>query len=299
MKKLILSIILLNLCYLLNAQSYYPFPDSNATWDIYYECCFPNNINSSLFTYNLSGKDTLINNVTYKKIDQIDKYMPNDTSYSGALREDSLKRIYYFPLNEISEFLIYDFSKSVGDSIEIFSFNGTQTFNYHKIEDMDSVMINNNYRKRYMLSSTLGGIYYSCIEGIGSDMGLIEHAVGAMPLNGSSVELICHSQNGDLYYSNPNYTNCIAGISESIKNGNKIIIYPNPINDKSVLELNDNGMDYRKIEIFNLLGKCEKRIEIGKQKRIELNINDLAPGLYWYKLTDHDNLTLTGKIIIN
>ena len=61
------------------------------------------------FTAEQLNGDTVINSLNYKKIFE-------NSLYAGALREDN-KIIYFIPGNSLTEYLLYNFNLTVGDSI--------------------------------------------------------------------------------------------------------------------------------------------------------------------------------------
>ena len=61
-----------------------------------------------------------------------------EMTYFGAVRHDSLNRVYYVPLGSDKEHKIYDFSANLNDTVKIDGFNGS----YPSIVlEIDSVII--------------------------------------------------------------------------------------------------------------------------------------------------------------
>ncbi|MFC2138538.1 hypothetical protein ACFLTE_10215, partial [Bacteroidota bacterium] len=127
-----ISILLLLISFNIYSQEYQyvPFPTENAIWsEIYY---FPVFTEPPVYErFALSGEDTIIENITYKKLyifyDTI--FDVNNATCIGGIREDSAKRIYYKSDNYVhedkpmktyypgEEQLLYDFNLNVGDTL--------------------------------------------------------------------------------------------------------------------------------------------------------------------------------------
>ena len=155
------------------AQEYVPFPLSNAIWSEVFTSKQPDEVET--YQFGIEG-DTVYNNIQYSKL-----YLLNDTvyplsvgRYCGGIQEDDMKRIYIidcdcvmFPtIPIIDEVVLYDFSKSIGDTLFVgmYSF---YPFSYLIIHEIDSVLIDGNYRKRFDFGLE------EWIEGIGSTRGLL------------------------------------------------------------------------------------------------------------------------------
>ena len=73
-----------------------------------------------------------------------------------------------------------------------------------------------------------------------------------------------------------------------------IKIYPNPANGNTIYIKTTNNTD---VNIYNVLGKMVKSIEITAQKN-NIDISNLSKGIYIVKMTV-DNISLTKKLIKN
>ena len=285
MKRIIgvLSLILL-FSISIGAQNYVPFPTDNAQWNVH---CKPSSYDIDLppayvKSYIMTG-DTILDAKVYKKI-YLKSEVNNQLKYLGGLREEN-KRIYYNsefsfagyrmnakPLsNELkncikqqvqittNEVLLYDFNKSaVGDTLYSAYYKG-------KILAVDSVLIQNTYRKRYTVPTsylTLG--YYDVdyvIEGIGSVRSglfgtLTPLAACAEP---SRYEFISFQQDNQVVYKNPAYreTNTFARWDERdyLKKGTQWY-YGERIYDQFVLnKFEDDYYSLKSIKDTIILGK--------------------------------------------
>ena len=227
MKKTILFLFLV-LSASNNAQKYVPFPTDNASWHVKYkhQSDDPTSMRTLLMLdYSMHG-DTLVNSKLYKKM-----YGGSDiTKIKGGIREEN-KRIYYLEFTNSSgyysmvrplspdikdcvshqkaysegEILLYDFNnKRIGDTLFVYPYGNPAI-----ITDIDSILIQNSYRKRYEYDSGYTGKDY-VVEGIGSvKLGLFD-ALTPMVVCGGLFEweFVCFSQNNELIYQNPDFKNC-------------------------------------------------------------------------------------------
>ena len=190
-------------CYFSNAQTYFPFPDSNAVWSEKFnppEC----EGYSSYHIYGLLNQDTIINSVSYHNLFSFSDtiFTEEYATYIGGIREDSTKRIYYkginvfescYPAdtNNYGEVLLYDFSVSVGDTIENANVIPGDIL---IVNSIDSIFINGKYRMRINLNYSSS----QWVEGIGNiGRGLLFNS-GSVPTKGFSNDLICFKKNDTL-----------------------------------------------------------------------------------------------------
>ncbi len=168
--------------------------------------------------------DTIINDFKYYSVFQ-GTDLTEDINWIrlGFIREDTAQKVFYL-YNE-QEYLLYDFSVKVGDTLEIYNTyrkNPGGAINEHCkliVSEVDSVFINKQ-RKRIILhqicSSSaksvwieglgdLKGIFHSSLESsICCENGLIRHNMG-----GASYQLQCVYENDTLIYKNPKFDKCI------------------------------------------------------------------------------------------
>ncbi|MDK2910047.1 MAG: hypothetical protein PWR20_1614 [Bacteroidales bacterium] len=88
----------------------------------------------------------------------------------GALKQDSLNnKVYFIPVNQSNDTLLYDYNLKIGDTLEGYLTNGC----IMAINAIDSVLVGDHYRKRWNFNTCNEGAGY-IIQGMGSDNGLIE-----------------------------------------------------------------------------------------------------------------------------
>ncbi|MFW9989179.1 MAG: T9SS type A sorting domain-containing protein [Candidatus Odinarchaeota archaeon] len=211
MKRLFISVLLITLLQIvLLAQEYYPFDTSNVVWNELKESSMGDTYppNKIIETFYISG-DTIIDNHRFHRI-FIDGF--NYSTYVGSFREENKKVYYigvdYFGFESDSVVLLYDFSKHINDTIY------TGTWHRVVIEDIDSILVGNAYRKKYHMDD--GQCW---IEGIGSTFGFL-FPMTDIPTMYWKSELICYKHNDSLLYLNPDYLDCFTEKKYSIINTN-------------------------------------------------------------------------------
>jgi len=85
-------------------------------------------------------------------------------------------------------------------------------------------------------------------------------------------------------------SNGIDGIKEDISTNYKIILYPNPCNDLSILTFSTNKKEKLTIALFNTLGEqikiiSDEMFSVGEHK-LNINIYDIASGIYVVQITN-------------
>lgn len=281
-------------------QQYVPFPSSNAIWSEVFTSYQPDRIET--YQYGISG-DTIINTVIYHKVfrllDTIYPIVPGQ--YCGAIREDSAKRIFIigsectYPGSGNEEVLLYDFSKSIGDTVFVGP-DGTGPEVYLIISNIDSVLINGNYRNTIHFA----GFESYWIEGIGSTRGLLS-PITAQPTGFQKWELICFNQDDEVKYLNPEYNTCfpiLTAINEMKPVNNIIKIFPHPITNISVIDLAAIAdCLYQYIDFYNVFGQKVNRVNIADNEQIFISKLNYKSGLYVYRISGQNMKPLTGKVI--
>lgn len=285
----------------LKSQEYIPFPDSNAIWSEVFTWLQPFEIIT--YQYGILG-DTTINSIAYHKV-----YRLNDTvyplvpgQYCGAIREDNSKHIYVigcnctYPGSGEGEVLLYDFSKSVGDTVFV-GIYGLEPGGYLIIDSIDSILIENNYRKTFHFTIS---DYFYWIEGIGSTRGLFS-PITDQPTGYQTWELICFNQDNTILYLNPKFNSCFPYLNsvDSPEQGLRSVrIFPHPVTDISVIEFNNQNFNFQSFELFNMVGQKMEELNIEGKNHMTIRADDFKPGLYFYRLSGHNMIYESGKIII-
>ena len=193
--------------------------------------------------------------------------------------------------------MLYDFSKQIGDTIKHDSHNSF----YSTIEDIDSILIDGEYRKRFQVDNHW---FYQnpdyIIEGIGSvKNGLLGH-ITMIPTGGYFFwEHICFKENGIVKYLNPSYNDCFPRNFFTSTNqfslDSDIILYQNPIDEELIIENNSNRRNLT-LKIFDVNGRIliERQLPADKSE-IDFSYNS---GIYCILIVDKKGqITMSKKIL--
>jgi hypothetical protein len=279
---------------------YHPFPDSNGIWNFH----FVTNNSYGYYSYGIFG-DTIIDLLKYKKVYRLalDKHSKDtvitvsNSDFIGGLREDNAKRVYFYNIsyyggnNSIN--LLYDFSKQVGDTIKFGEPQSGYTYPYLVLENIDSIMVNDKYRKRYNLE---GEIW---IEGIGSTRDLLS-AVTPLPTCFCINEIVCYKYGDTTYYLDPKFHDCYPFLGTNIKavpKPERVVVSPNPIVSQAFLTT-DLILKNAMLTFYSSYGQRIKQIKNISGQAITINKDNLPVGLYFIRLTQGNKLLWTGKIEI-
>ena len=85
------------------------------------------------------------------------------------------------------------------------------------------------------------------------------------------------------------YTNNTLSSSDFSQNNLEVALYPNPVNDLLNIE---TALELQSVEIYNIQGQ---KVLSSNQKQI--NVSDLAAGMYMVRIQDTDNAIATKKIV--
>lgn len=277
-----LSTILINL----QSTTYHPFPEQNATWNFHLINIGFEGEHNEKYSYTLSG-DTLIGNQTYHKLSRPYARAVGLIGYWGAIRQDiAAKKVYYIAPSETTEHLLYDFSMQVGDTVK--GYTQRAEFEDDTVISIDSVLVGNSYRKRWLVNSNYN-IYF--IEGIGSTYGLFERSPGNA-MDFPDYSLLCYSENNQTLYPD-SQTNCdlLTAIENNVTNSDPIRI----LQDRGSLKIEFDNTDIVEVCVMDLSGKVIIRQPITNGKTI--NIDHLPTGHYILTGRDNKNRLIAKKLI--
>lgn len=255
-------------CY---SQIYYPLL-KNTTWYMY--------INSFGNIYNYwyySLNDTAVNTITYKK------YL--DSSSSGnytLLREDTIqKKVWRMDNIQSTETLLYDFSLGIGGKLPVY-IGSPNAYDTLTVMQIDSVLTNSGYRKRFLMYSSNANLNLNIIESVGS----INEPIRIDYYASDPVYyLICNHQNMQLIYSKPNST-CLSftGIEE-IDFSNFISLSPSPATNNLQLDVGNWQGEKIVAEVFNVVGEKVTNKQLSVNDKSEIDISLLEKGVYYLKVS--------------
>ncbi|MBP8994198.1 MAG: T9SS type A sorting domain-containing protein [Bacteroidales bacterium] len=314
-KNILIALILFPLVAFPQDYEYIPFPVSGVIWSEVYQPPLDmyGNFPPPIYErFTLSGEDTIINEISYKK-----QYIFSDSVFNksnatciGGIREDENKRVYFKGIsihflkpsfaiiinnggNEGDELLLYDFNISIGDTIKID--NLSMFDEVIVVSSIDTVLIGDKYRKKFSFSPIN---WVKWIEGIGNVKGLL-FTSGGLPTNGLNNDLICFKQNGEIVYFNNNFTECFPVLSsiETKKNDfSNINVFPNPSNGS--IRFSFGGHQVKLIQIVDCNGHMCGHFDVQLQSEFLLTTEKYQPGMYFYKATSNNGMVHTGKFVV-
>ncbi|MEO9531614.1 MAG: T9SS type A sorting domain-containing protein [Crocinitomicaceae bacterium] len=264
-----------------HAQSYLPFPDSGATWvntfaylvtQPFLHCGDPYATN-----YCVYGEDTTINTNTYTIV-----RICEQNTYSGAWR-DSSGVVYYVPVDSTTEYLLYDFTVQVGDTIpEVWM---GEVVNDLQVYQVDSTLIWGEYRKVIHIGD------YPWIEGIGCTQGLFMNPW--VNISDVCFELQCMSEHDTTLFPNEDIGSCYLGVGLEENLSPTVKIYPNPSTTGNVFVEANQEAGQLTYNIFNSLGQI---IASGILEEEQLFISDKS-GVYYLQISSVSGI-ITRRIIV-
>jgi len=276
----------------LNGQTYNPFPTDSAYWSVesrnwgldpVWGLC------TGTSHYNMLG-DTVINSIQYSKIYLSTKddgpFNIQNAMYFGALREDSLKRVYARRPTDTLERLLYDFSLNVGDTVCLDFLN----LGCFPVYNVDTILFAGKQRRQIhvLLSET-----QKWIEGIGNRYGLFQILfVGSL-----STELKCFYEKDTLLFGDSQFCHCdnLPGIKDLEAHTIDIQFNPNPIDEFGTLTIESLKHTEYLIKLYDALGR---EIYANRTVKKELTLGEeLNSGLYYIKVWDDKKQVGTGRMI--
>lgn len=92
----------------------------------------------------------------------------------------------------------------------------------------------------------------------------------------------------------------ITGTNDKLLNlNNKVTVYPNPFTTSAILKISDNiQINSAELSIYNTHGREVCKITNITNNEVELNRKGLNSGLYFYSLSEKNNIIKTGKFIV-
>jgi hypothetical protein len=283
------------------AQTYKPFPTSNAVWresktGFQCSCC-------SDYQIFITG-DTIISATTYHKLHKTGiKYQEdlignctsiiqsNINQYVGCFRNDSTnKQVYFIPPFTSNDTLLYDFNLELGDTNKTYlnGFTGEDWI----VTNIDSVLLGSQYHRRLKLNNCSPKTLF-IIEGIGSTFGLLSPFICWAPYFEHIYDLQCFKLNNLTVYPD-SATVCIlaSSVNESFIDG-EVSVFPNPSSEKVFITSNFHSYD---ISIFNATGQLIYK-KFMSSNSTQIDISEFPTGLYLIRLSENDK-TLYKQTII-
>lgn len=292
-RKIIIVIISILLVKGLISQDYIPLAVEGAHWVILYDEIESIQPVDDLWEYHALG-DTIINNLTYKKIFKRDLVVTQDGppfeaegTYQlfGVIRDDTTNRkVYAIQFDHVNgcpdneEYLIYDFSKSIGDTIDLCI-----------IPDWKEFVIDDIYfQEIFGFNSRIytDGDWDELYEGMGSNFGLFEEMFA--PFKKSTRLYVYHTFL--YYYCRESPCWLFVSLNETWDN-NSIKLFPNPAQDFISIATSE---EINSVKVFNNLGQTIMYLKGDVRK---LDLQTITPGLYIFEIQTNET-SVVKKVYI-
>ncbi|MCD4724124.1 MAG: hypothetical protein K8R63_04715 [Bacteroidales bacterium] len=284
-------IILLSTVIIANGQNQWNIIDNTSKWSVvtdyggYYDTHF----------IRFGSEDTLIEDLLYRKV--YNTYDPDELNWSFMdlfIREDTATRQVFLRNTLGEEGMIYDFSVGISDTVSIHNVI-SNTYISMEVIDIDSILIDETYRKQFHFEPVNWPYWDTWVEGIGSmGQGIIYSGF----YNTSPwYTLLCYNQNDTVYYMHPDYTACYypyVSIEDNEIRSFKVY-YNYEANCIEVGNLPAN--QFFEFELYNLLGEKILCVPLSGKVRINLNNYGLKDGLFIYVIK-HKEYIFSDKLMI-
>ena len=296
MKKLLLIVLFSN-CFSIFGQDYKPLLDNYNEWHL--TSCFFGCLSDVYYT----NGDTIVDGNNYKILDGF-----HYISRTFLLREELLDRKVYMNIVNPSgnnEYLLYDFSMVIGDSIDMK--NPISPFlenaGYYRLDSIipRPLVDGNDYRHFYFSpspSNTISTTNAVWVEGAGS-LSLINAPSGFPDIN-SAGHLSCSFKNSELFYSN----------LDSIDSCEPVIVlglneFNNQLSEVQVKTLVSdtychltNVQNARFIDVYDLNGRRLIDHTNNGEREVNLDFSNLESGLYIIVMNTNQFQKRTFKVIV-
>ena len=274
----------------------------NSEWNILWQSTgvpTPESVTESLM---VSG-DTLVDGVLYKKVlrklSSETQYWHGSLEYDlyGIIKEEESGKVFYKPIEQEIEYLLYDFGMNVNDTAVMYWCQNPNWEVHVRIDSIATQHIAGAERRVFYVSSKDSFSDWrwlnTWVEGIGATEGLLYscHVVSAGGI--TLHELLCYHVDGELVWQNPIYNTCLIDNYDGIQDntvGFSVQVYPNPAKDRVVIE----GVEASEVLVYNALGQLVKTV----QGTNEIDLSGLVEGVYLVRIMDADGKVYTNKIAI-
>ena len=271
---------------------YHPLVDSSVTkeWQSY---CFFYTSMGEVFLGDeyLMTTDTIVNGFRYRQIWSVEANVNGGNAYVGGLLEDSLKKVYFKVASSPG-----DTSTNIGNLIFDFSLNVNDSFNYCRLQSIDTILVGQEFRKKFTFSpiqyETTNDIW---IEGLGSvyfGLGLettychIENSNLCKVFDGSS-----------LVYSHTNALCPFSSVINTTADEIRLSVYPDPLTDVCNIELGGGQLIF-KGTILDLTGRSVMPLAINvASSKFSFNSSPLNAGIYFLEVSSTSGKNAVVKFV--
>jgi len=283
-----MKLMFLLLCIIgtVQAQEYVPMLSEDHRWNIEYVDPLSQN---EWYTLRVVDEVTIFGHV-YKK------FIINNNSTGCFMREENgIVYLYDSVWNE--EFIYFDFTLELGDFFDYPNtcvFGGSDFIDEIEVVEVSTMIIEGTPRKTLGFATEFSGgaVIETWIEGVGSSMSGLEPGGNYID---TWLKLNCFVVNGNTYFFN-DATECNFLEVEDLVDLNKIVLYPNPVVNTSILQFPSEG-NVDLLKIYDVTGKLVKEEKVNKDY-VLIDAMQYPSGLYFYQVFSENKLLKTEKFII-
>ena len=284
-----------------NAMAYTPIVEEGYKWNIVNRNAMLDangTIEYKTIVEKIEG-DTIINDVTYKKVWHTTDVDLVQYELIGIVRED-IENQKVYAIIDGNEYLLYDFACSVGDKITILIglFNAEQTELTIKAIDVVADLNGNEIKKFTAESSKCNVVFY---ERYGSENGWYMRQYSSIVGGGINFMICAFDVDGELLFK-PDYDNELDEIEDCYINETKTNV-PNVELQKGDVYYNSESSvlvfdveNPMSITIYDAMGKMVENRELAfGTKEISLDLN---MGVYIVNITTDNQQSILSKIVV-
>jgi hypothetical protein len=295
MKKL-LYIFTFFICIPIWGQPYKPLLDNYNEW--HFTTCYFGCLTDVYYT----NGDTIVNGKNHKVLDGF-----HYISRTFLLYEELITKKVYLTYVEppgTTEYLLYDFSLTVGDSIDMK--NPISPFpteaGYYRLDSIISrpLVDGNEYRHFYLSpseSNTISTTNATWIEGLGS-LSIINAPSGYPDINEVG-SLSCFFKNGELFYSNLDSIDGCEPIILGLNNNNQTLdeVGVSTLISNSYCNVY-NASNVRIVDVYDLNGRRLESLSNNGNKSIDLDFSRYKSGIYIIVVYTNKFQKRTFKVLV-
>jgi hypothetical protein len=238
-----------------------------------------------------TGHDTIINAIPCSQLYE-------NGNLVGSYFTDEKKCFFVDTLGNAS--LIYDYGLQAGDTASWIPI--LDVFNEEElhlvVDSVSSTQVNGETKKVILFKPLSDGSFkfiQECwIEDVGSVHGFL-YPIHFRLLEAEAqqkCDLTCFFQDDNLYWMNPNYTECgVSSVTEYKEE--KLLLYPNPVSDVMHISSSSDELQYA---LYSILGKPLRQGILPPYQSVTINMSGLPCGIYMLHYTTN-GVEKTRKII--
>ncbi len=251
--------------------------------------------------------DTIVGDIAYKKVymQLADTFCAHNPPYepfgpidlAALIRDDienkivyaiSIQEPFYSDCPQNEEYVLYDFSQKVGDTVYSCLFDW-----YYNSKEITMIESGTKFGIDTRIFS-VGSATDSYYEGIGSLYGLLEGFF--YPVDKKGFMYYTYLFN----YCRTDECEMIVNTNETGYNEASVFISPNPAKDHLFVRiLKDEQIKVKAIECYDLPGQKIKGIKLDGSPIHQIDTQSWSKGLYIIRIIFENNIVISEKIIIN